>query len=458
MVKEFLKKIIVFIIPFLFVLNIYAAEGKLLTYKYKVAWKDKGSKDYIINVSLENDIVNKITITEYSSDQTGVGKPEEILNLTYYLARAGLVTDKSYLLYGITSYNQSLDLAIDEYSNANEYYEKLSNNTENYRPILKFNKNGEPLVIGFMTLPDRFEETKDKSGNLNEYSSEMIEKFLSGKLTIIKNNLWENESIDFYEKLNIDSDAIVTFTSATIKSYDIDNKSNTISFTGGTCEGYNKGLKDMRETLTGYVKADGTKVKGICSSNSLNTMQRVASLYDLENNFDRSVLEDKCSEFVFGKNGYISRLIETQTYYQSIPYDKDKPLKSARYKLVCLSAQSEYLQGLSLLTSYTPITDKTDTDPCELISSNVMSFINDLFDIFKVLCICVCIFLCILDVYKMVVTKESDVSKFKTVLIKRVIALVAVFLIPLLVNIVTDLINDRYLKNNNGKCPNVIRK
>ena len=87
-----------------------------------------------------------------------------------------------------------------------------------------------------------------------------------------------------------------------------------------------------------------------------------------------------------------------------------------------------------------------------------MSFINDLFDIFKVLCICVCIFLCILDVYKMVVTKESDVSKFKTVLIKRVIALVAVFLIPLLVNIVTDLINDRYLKNNNGKCPNVIRK
>ena len=276
MVKEFLKKIIVFIIPFLFVLNIYAAEGKLLTYKYKVAWKDKGSKDYIINVSLENDIVNKITITEYSSDQTGVGKPEEILNLTYYLARAGLVTDKSYLLYGITSYNQSLDLAIDEYSNANEYYEKLSNNTENYRPILKFNKNGEPLVIGFMTLPDRFEETKDKSGNLNEYSSEMIEKFLSGKLTIIKNNLWENESIDFYEKLNIDSDAIVTFTSATIKSYDIDNKSNTISFTGGTCEGYNKGLKDMREALTGYVKADGTKVKGICSSNSLNAMQRVA--------------------------------------------------------------------------------------------------------------------------------------------------------------------------------------
>ena len=57
--------------------------------------------------------------------------------------------------------------------------------------------------------------------------------------------------------------------------------------------------------------------------------------------------------------------------------------------------------------------------------------------------------------------KNGDIIAFyhgNKILIKRVIALVAVFLIPLLVNIVTDLINDRYLKNNNGKCPNVIRK
>ena len=47
----------------------------------------------------------------------------------------------------------------------------------------------------------------------------------------------------------------------------------------------------------------------------------------------------------------------------------------------------------------------------------------------------------------MVVTKESDVSKFKTVLIKRVIALVAVFLIPLLVNIHTHIHNTLKISN-----------
>ena len=214
----------------------------------------------------------------------------------------------------------------------------------------------------------------------------------------------------------------------------------------------------MREALTGYVKADGTEVKGICSSNSLNAMQRVASLYDLENNFDRSVLEDECSEFVFGENGYINRLVEAQTYYQSIPYDKKKPMESAKNKLVCLSAQSEYLKGLSLLTFYTPVIDEADKSGCDLIGKDVIDFINDLFDIIKILCICVCVLLCITDIYKMVVTKESDISKFKKVLVKRIIALVAVFLIPLFINIVTDLINDRYLKTNSDKCTNVIRK
>lgn len=459
-VKEFLKKIIVFIIPFLFVLNIYAAEGKVLTYKYKVVGKNNVSKDYIITVSVENEKVNKITMTEYSSDQTGVGDPKEPLNFDKYLDKAGLLDNNTYSAYGITDYAESLEDIFNYGDNVKEFYEKLVNNPENYKPILKFNKNGDPLVIGFEFNADAYEETiNNETNNLNDCSGEMIEKFLNGKLTVIKPNTFIIEdSIDFYEKLNIDSEVVVTFTSATAKSYDIDNKSNTISFTGGTCEGYNKGLRDMREALTGYVKADGTEVKGICSSNSLNAMQRVASLYDLENNFDRSVLEDECSEFVFGENGYINRLVEAQTYYQSIPYDKKKPMESAKYKLVCLSAQSEYLKGLSLLTFYTPVIDEADKSGCDLIGKDVIDFINDLFDIIKILCICVCVLLCITDIYKMVVTKESDISKFKKVLVKRIIALVAVFLIPLFINIVTDLINDRYLKTNSDKCTNVIRK
>ena len=124
----------------------------------------------------------------------------------------------------------------------------------------------------------------------------------------------------------------------------------------------------------------------------------------------------------------------------------------------CLAMETEYLRGFGLLTVYTPIVDKTDETGCELIGSKVIDFINDIFDAVKIICTVVCIILCIMDVYKMVVAKGSDIAKFKTVLVKRVIALVAVFLLPLFINIVTDLINDRYLKNNPSKCSNVIRK
>ena len=458
-VKDLIKKIIVFIIPFLLVFNIYADEGKVITYRYNVVDKNNVSREYLITASIEYVDVKKLTITEFSSNYTGVSEAIEYSDLSDFLSDAGLESDidVAYALYGITSYSESFSniIQLHNYENVNDFYEELVSNPENYRPVLKFNKYGKPIIIGFMIRPRAFEETIDTNGNLNEYSSDITEKFLKGELTSSP----YYESINFYDKFNINTDINVKFVSANVESYDINNnKKNNISFTGGTCEGYNKGLRDMRQALTGYVNDDGTEVKGICSSKSLNAMQRVASLYDLEYNFDRSVLEEECSEFVFGENGYLNRLIDAQTYYQNIPYDENKPNESAKYKITCLSAQSEYLQGLSLLTVYMPIIDEADKSGCDLIGEDVINFINELFDAIKILCICLCILLCIMDVYKMVVTKESDISKFKSVLVKRVIALIAVFLIPLFVNIVTELINDRYLKDNSNKCTSVLRK
>ena len=91
-------------------------------------------------------------------------------------------------------------------------------------------------------------------------------------------------------------------------------------------------------------------------------------------------------------------------------------------------------------------------------SCKALDFINDLFDVIKIACTALCIFLCISDVYKMIVTNENSIDKFKSSLIKRIVALVAVFLLPLFINIITDLINDRYLKSNPSKCSNIIRK
>ena len=120
--------------------------------------------------------------------------------------------------------------------------------------------------------------------------------------------------------------------------------------------------------------------------------------------------------------------------------------------------ESEYLTGFTLLTTYSPNIEDSEKTGCELIDSRIINFINDLFDVIKIFCTALCIFLCISDVYKMIVTNESNMDKFKSSLIKRIVALVAVFLLPLFINIITDLINDRYLKSNPSKCSNIIRK
>ena len=71
MVKEFLKKIIVFIIPFLFVLNIYA-EDKMIKYYYKVE-----GTEYIVLLTADsnNKNVKDIKISKLSSDNPSVSIP-----------------------------------------------------------------------------------------------------------------------------------------------------------------------------------------------------------------------------------------------------------------------------------------------------------------------------------------------------------------------------------------------
>ena len=177
-------------------------------------------------------------------------------------------------------------------------------------------------------------------------------------------------------------------------------------------------------------------------------MQYLNSIYDLKYKFDANTLEQECKEYIYGNSGYINTINEAKLYYENLESVKD---------LSCLTMQTEYLEGLSILTNYTS-TIKIDKSSCELIDEKTLNFINDLFDIIKIISTCICIFLCIIDIYKIVITKENDGSKFKNILVKRIIALVFVFLTPVIVNIITDLLNERYLQENYIKCADILNK
>lgn len=430
MFKKVLNKIIVFFIPFLFVFNVKCSDN-IIRYYYK-----ETNAEYVVSVHIADLNITEIKISKLSSDNSDYEEPLEVKNFENYL---GIVP----FFYTLESFESN-----NEFDSYDEVYNDFITNSDKYKPILLFDKNDKPYVISPYFTSGFWEETKGKSNNLNDYENKDVFDLLNGEFTY---KFGQTQS--FNEFMNIDTGRIPEFVRSKSDAIDSNKKndkenSNNSSYTGGTCEGYSHHLKSLYEKIMGTGKK-----KGVCSANSLNAMQRVASIYDLKNNFDSSILEPECKENVFGHNGYINTILDASSFYIS-NFGTD----NISYNLSCYVMQSEYLIGLSVLTSYMPITDEVEVHGCDLISPKLIDFINDLFDTFKIICLCVCIFLCIVDVYKIVITKESEVTKFKTVLVKRVIVLVMVFLIPLFVNIVTDLINNRYLKDNPDKCSNIIRK
>lgn len=439
MLSNVLKKIIIFFIPFFIINNIYAAEGLSVVYNYKT-----NDAEYIVTIKYSNyGFVEEQTVSKMDSNSASVSKPVDIIPLKNLLGEG----DQMFANYGITdceisSNNYKYDMQLES-GNADSFFNALKENPEKFRPILRIDKSGNAVLIGSYFSADSFVETYEKSNNLNDYDSTVIEMLLNGKLTPIA-GAFEVERLYLYERLGIDESGIASYVGSNTNSIDSGDKKNE-SYTDGTCDKYTMVLRNLNEKIFGR-----NNTAGVCSENSLKILKDTQSLYDLKYNFDRSILESECSDYIFGDNGYLNTIIKSQSYYNSIS-DED----ITKMSLSCLGMQTEYLKGISALTVYEPIV-KVDKSECELINSETLDFLNSLFDAIKLIATCICIFLCVTDVYKIVITKESDVTKFRKVLVKRVVALVFLFLTPVIVNIITDLLNERYLQSNPIKCADIL--
>jgi len=428
-----MKKILLFIFFFLFI-NVYAANDFSLQCEYKTS-----DATYRVIIPLRDNNVNYIaydgaTISKMSSETGGYTEPEDVRDLSYFVGH-----DQILGRYGVSSISVSFTWLSDDYD---EFVEDFTVNSSKYCPILMFNDKDEPVLFGSYFNSEFFKET-EKLGiyNANE-SKEYFEKLLRGELTPIDSPAIGIESINFYEKLRLKKELYyATYSSKQNVNMDDDI---TIDWNASTCKEYDFLFKQLREKVAGK---DGNG--GVCSGASLNAMQRTGSLYDLINNFDRSILEEECREYVFGNGAksYINTIVDAQMYYMSFINDSDKA-----YSLSCLSMQSGYLKGITLLTSYVANADNQDSTGCELIGEDVLNFINELFNVFKIICTVVCIYLCIMDGYKVVVSKDGDMSKFQKSLAKRIIALVVIFLLPIFISIISEYINERYMESKGDIC------
>lgn len=433
-----MKKLILFIVSFCFI-NVFAANDLSIQYEYKT-----GDATYRVVIPLRDNnngdisCYDKILISKSTSSTGGYTEPEEVKDLSYYLG-----TDQILSTYGLTSAAVSFNL---HSKNMENFAEVIKNTSIEYAPILMFNENNEPILFGSYFENEFFEETiEGGTTNVNKAKAS-FKQILKGELTPTINSV---EKLNFYNKLNLKNEVFYT-TKSSIQNVNMSNNENSggVDWNASTCQSYDFLLRQLQETIAGK---DGNG--GVCSANSLNKMQSTGSLYDLENNFDKSVLEPECVNYVFGGGGtsYISTIVDAQMYYNSFINDTDKA-----YSLKCLSMQSRYLAGLTLLTTYTPHSDNLDAKGCTLIGDDVLDFIDELFDVFKIISTAVCIFLCIMDAYKVIFSKTVDMSKFQSLVVKRIIALIVIFLLPVFISVISDYINERYMKSKGEICLNVI--
>lgn len=124
------------------------------------------------------------------------------------------------------------------------------------------------------------------------------------------------------------------------------------------------------------------------------------------------------------------------------------------YTLISMNLESDYETKKNVFVCGSKIQlgeDLTIVDDCDLINNDLKKFLNEIFDYAKIACVAITIILIIVDLYKLLVSKEIDNKKVFKNIKSRIIALIVVLLIPVIINFVLDLIN-RYVEVDALKC------
>lgn len=120
-------------------------------------------------------------------------------------------------------------------------------------------------------------------------------------------------------------------------------------------------------------------------------------------------------------------------------------------RLRYMSLESDYLIAYSLLTNVNPNV-KIKDDACDLISSNLRGYISDILNALRIGGCILVILLSIVEIYKMITSNDESVKKKVTSLVgKRIAALIVILILPTLINILLDFINN-YMPMDRSEC------
>lgn len=213
---------------------------------------------------------------------------------------------------------------------------------------------------------------------------------------------------------------------------------------------------DVRKQMNNNIKAYASNactyhekqaITNYFYANDFNSMPNFSAndLFEVDN--EKITLSSNCSEVA--RNLYKS-IISVRHML-----DDYANSKGDINKLTYLSLESSYLSGYAALTTLW-FDNNVSEDTCGAISDDVRGILNSFFDIFRLVVVILTIFMVYLDGMKCLATKDdSETKKWISNTIKRMVILVICLMLPLIVNLVLDLLN-RYMAGSlvevNGEC------
>lgn len=266
-------------------------------------------------------------------------------------------------------------------------------------------------------------------------------------------NVSEEQKKDFFDKIkkffsgfnynkepDIQAQTKQEYTSSDDISYDDIGTFDDVNTKDLSTKDYIDAAQKLRELVE---KAKDIKV---CTEDDLNKIRtkREYSLIELDKAFDDVPLSSSCYDILFG-NGLGNGNLFTNVI-RGINYMSDKGAVTNDdewhdYAMGFLYYETYYLEGVGVLTGELMQKENKEPVKCSLFGDKTTAIFQYAFTILKYVGVILGTLLGVVDVFKIIVSKDVDGKKQFKVLSKRIIAIVALILTPVLVEIIFNFIN-----------------
>lgn len=395
-----MKKIVLLISCMLFSLNVYATtEYKDVNYLITI-----NNSVYTVNVKFNKNDSNS---DEYMIDYNSLMLSDEKGNSYYYGNQIGLLTSTNFCsdyFYTYPCQNQKTVFSLEEIE-SREFLPSFINYNGGYFI------NKEYDFLFFISSDNSFEK---------EDKEDLIEIFKKvNKVEIDINNFQSSSKINSIT--------------------DIEYNTNYFDVKNLPSEVYINKAKSLKNLID---KVNDVKV---CTEVDLNKLKKLKDvpLLDIEDEMGNLTLSNLCYDVIFGdgigdNNSLYSLIIDGYTYMSKVVFNSEE---SDIYTMAYLYYESYYLEGVGILEGSLMQKEIVPVVQCNWLGDKTTEIIQYAFDVLKFAGIVIGTLLAIVDIFKAIVQKDKDSNKQLGTLMKRIIAIVALILTPILVDIIFEFIN-----------------